>query len=84
MSMGFSKSKFDPNLSYKVVEYVPVILLLYVDDLFLTGNEKQIMESKKKLVEEFEMKDLALMHYFIGLKYGKVQKEYFSTRESMR
>ena len=37
MSMGFSKSKDDPNLSYKVVEDVPVILLLYVDDLFLQG-----------------------------------------------
>ena len=68
MSMGFAKSKVDPNLSYKVVEDVPVILLLYVDDLFLTGNEKQIMESKKKLVEEFEMKDLRLMHYFLGLE----------------
>ena len=57
MSMGFAKSKvdpnisYDPNLSYKVVEDDPIILLLYVDDLFLTGNEKQIMESKKKLAE---------------------------------
>ena len=68
MSMGFAKSKVDPNLSYKVVEDVPVILLLYVDDLFLTGNKKQIVESKKKLAEEFEMKDLGLMHYFLGLE----------------
>ena len=52
MSMGFAKSKVDPNLYYKVVEDEPVILLLYVDDLFLIGNEKQIMESKKKLAEE--------------------------------
>ena len=66
-SMGFTKSKVDPNLYLKVVEDEPVILLLYVDDLFLTGKEKQIMESKKKLAEEFEMKDLGLMHYFLGL-----------------
>ena len=45
-----------------------VILLLYVDDLFLTGNEKQIVECKKKLAEEFEMKYLGLMHYFLGLE----------------
>ena len=57
-SMGFTKSKADPNLYLKVVEDELVILLLYVDDLSLTGNEKQVMESKKKLAEEFEMKDL--------------------------
>ena len=45
--------KADPNLYYKVVEVEPVILLLYVDDLFLTGNEKQIVECKKKFAEEF-------------------------------
>ena len=39
-----------------------------MDDLFLTGNEKKIRESKKKLAEEFEMKDLGLMHYFLGLE----------------
>ena len=66
--MGFTKSKADPNLYIKVVEDELVILLLYVDELFLTGKEKQIMESKKKLAEEFEMKDLGLMHYFLGLE----------------
>ena len=49
--MGFTKSKADPDIYLKVVKDEPVILLLYVDDLFLTGNEKQIMESKKKLAE---------------------------------
>ena len=68
LSMGFTKSKADPNLYLKVVEDEPVILLLYVDDLFLTGNEKQIKERKKKLAEEFEMKDLGLMHYFLGME----------------
>ena len=48
-SMGFIKSKADPNLYLKVIEEEPVILLLYVDDLFLTGNKKQIMENKKRL-----------------------------------
>src|SRR5713101_3516185 len=67
-SMGFTKNKADPNLYLKVVEDELVILLLYVDDLSLTGNEKQIMEIKNKLAEEFEMKDLGLMHYFLGLE----------------
>ena len=39
-----------------IMDDEPIILLLYVDDLFLTGNEKQITDCKKKLAEEFEMK----------------------------
>jgi hypothetical protein len=35
--LGFSKSHAGPNIYYKVVNNAPVILLLYVDDLFLTG-----------------------------------------------
>ena len=46
----------------------PVILLLYVDDLFLIGNEKHIKDCKKNLAEEFKMKDIGLMHYFLGLE----------------
>ena len=45
-SLGFTKSKVDPNLYLKVMDDEPIILLLYVDDLFLTGNEKQIVELK--------------------------------------
>ena len=42
-----------------------------MDDLFLAGDEKQIVECKKKLAEEFEMKDLGLIHYFLGLEVWK-------------
>ena len=66
MSLGFTKSKEDSNLYYKVEGDRPVILLLYVDDLFVTGEEALISETKKKLSSEFEMKDLGLMHYFLG------------------
>ena len=39
-SMDFTKSKVDPNLYLKVMDDEPIILLLYVDDIFLTRNEK--------------------------------------------
>ena len=58
----------DPNLNMKIMDDELVILLLYVDDLFLTGNEKRITNFKKKLDEEFKMKDIGLMHYFLGLE----------------
>ena len=43
-NLGFTKSKANPNLYMKVMDDEPAILLLYVDDLFLTGNEKQIKD----------------------------------------
>ena len=44
ISLGFTKSKYNPNLYLKVIDDEPIILLLYVDDLFLTGNEKHIAD----------------------------------------
>jgi hypothetical protein len=57
-SLGFTKSKVDSNLYFKVMNDEAVILLLYVDDLFLTGEENLITDCKRKLVAKFEMKYL--------------------------
>ena len=38
------------------------MLLLYVDDLFVTGMDGLIADTKRKLVVEFEMNDLGMMH----------------------
>ena len=45
--LGFTKSKVDPNLYMKVMDDDPIILLLYVDDIFFTRNEKRITYCKK-------------------------------------
>ena len=82
-SLGFTKSKADSNLYFKVMNDEPVILLLYVYDLFLTGEEKLIIECKKRLASEFEMKDLGLMHYFLGLRYGRVLRGSSLTKGSI-
>jgi hypothetical protein len=66
-SMGFTKSEADPNLYLIQVSEDPLILALYVHNLFLTGAEKLITSCKRDLALEFEMKDIGLMHYFLGL-----------------
>ena len=38
MSLGFKKSVVYPNLYYKIVNVEFLILVLYVDDLFLTDT----------------------------------------------
>jgi hypothetical protein len=66
--LGFSKSYVDPYPYYKVVNDALVILLLYVDDLFLTGAKPLIIQCKRKLAFEFNMKDLGIMHYYLRLE----------------
>ena len=56
--MGFVKSDEDPNLYYLRVGSEPLILVLYVDDLFLIKSSRLIIDCKKNLAEEFDMKDL--------------------------
>jgi len=51
-----------------VVEAKFLIIVLYVDDLILTGDELLILSCKEDLAREFEMKDLGLLHYFLGLE----------------
>lgn len=79
MRLGFTKSVADSNLYYKVVEGESLILVMYVDDLFVTGDERLIEWCKKQLAYEFEMKDIRLMHYFLGLKvWQRVNEIFFS------
>jgi hypothetical protein len=76
-SLGFTKSKDDSNIYFQVMNDEPVILLLYVDDLFLVGEENLITNCKKKLAAEFEMKDLGLMHYLLGLEVWQSPQKIF-------
>ena len=68
LSMGFTKSEADPNFYYIFVAIDLLILVLYVDDLFLTSVEKIIVGCKANIEMELEMKDTSMMHYFLGLE----------------
>lgn len=47
-----------------------VILIVYVDDIIITGDCIEEMEKEKALfAQEFEIKDLGMLRYFLGWKY---------------
>ncbi|CAN1338667.1 Retrovirus-related Pol polyprotein from transposon TNT 1-94 [Linum perenne] len=51
------------------------ILIVYVDDIIVTGSDKEeICRLKKKLAEEFELKDLGEMRYFLGMEIARSDK----------
>ena len=53
---------------YFLIGDMPLILVLYVDDLFLTRDERLVGDCKSNLAMEFKMNDLGLMYYLLGLE----------------
>ena len=62
MTLGITESKADSNICFKVEGGRPVMLLLYVDYFFLTEV------ARRRLATDLDMKDLDIMHYFIGME----------------
>ncbi|KAJ9554596.1 hypothetical protein OSB04_018641 [Centaurea solstitialis] len=69
LSLGFSVSNYDSGLFTRTTDSGTIILLLYVDDMIITGSDTSgITHLKQSLSSSFEMKDLGLLHYFLGLE----------------
>lgn len=65
----------NPNiiiLYYRKRDGKLIILLVYVDDIMITGDyEEGIAELKKYLNSEFHIKDLRALKYFLGMEIAR-------------
>ncbi|GJV50766.1 ribonuclease H-like domain-containing protein [Tanacetum coccineum] len=67
--VGFEQSKNDHSLYIKNNGDVSLNLLVYVDDLVITGNsETEIEKFKTFLNKKFKIKDLGELKYFLGIE----------------
>ena len=75
MENGFKRSTSEPTLYTKINEQGHILIVcLYVDDLIFTGNLSTDM-FKSAMKREFEMIDLGLMKYFLGIEVTQSDKE---------
>ena len=52
-----------------------IVLLVYVDDILLTGNNPACVDSLKKLLDDrFGLKDLGSLRYFLGLEVARTNE----------
>ncbi|CAL2231092.1 unnamed protein product [Prunus armeniaca] len=68
-SLGFQSSAHDPALFVRSTSVGRILMLLYVDDMILTGDDLDgITQLKLALHDRFEMKDLGPLRYFLGIE----------------
>lgn len=66
----YIQSQLDHSLFTKRKGSTLVIILVYVDDLLITGNDyKLIQETKQILHHHFKIKDLGELKYFLGIEF---------------
>ncbi len=68
LSIGFTHYHSDPIVYIQHLGDDILVLVLYVDDLILIGSSSSMLQDVKcALMDQFEMSDLGLLHYFLGL-----------------
>jgi Reverse transcriptase (RNA-dependent DNA polymerase) len=73
LSYGFKGSQYDPSFFVFSSASKLVVLLVYVDDLILTGNDSAIISDVISFLQsKFAIKDLGTLHYFLGIEVSSL------------
>jgi hypothetical protein len=79
---GFSASAHDLTLFVHVSPRGRTLLLLYVDDMIITGDDPEyITFVKARLSDQFLMFDLDPLRYFLGIEISFTSEGFFLSQE---
>jgi len=68
LTLGFTETKSDTSLFIYRHGSETAYLLLYVDDIVLTASSQPLLQRIiMSLQQEFAMKDLGVLHHFLGV-----------------
>jgi histone deacetylase 1/2 len=82
IKLGFQASKADTSLFFYSKGDVTIFILVYVDDIIVASStEKATVALLQDLKEEFALKDLGELHYFLGIEVNKVHDGIILTQE---
>uniref|UniRef100_A0A803PYD1 Retrovirus-related Pol polyprotein from transposon RE1 n=1 Tax=Cannabis sativa TaxID=3483 RepID=A0A803PYD1_CANSA len=69
LSWKFKNSKADSSFFILKEQQVTIMLLVYVDDIIVTGNNSEVLNSFiDRLNKMFSLKYLGTLHYFLGVE----------------
>jgi hypothetical protein len=76
MQAGFSQSKSDYSLFFNHTGNSSTFVLVYVDDIIITGNNDLAINQLKQFLEKkFFIKDLGKLKYFLGIEVARSKKK---------
>ncbi|KAM1306524.1 hypothetical protein ACFX2H_008899 [Malus domestica] len=76
--IGFKSTYSDSSMFINTVGSAVVVLLLYVDDIIITGSSlPAIQQVIGSLTSEFDLKDLGELHYFLGIQITRTASGLF-------
>lgn len=72
LQMGFQQSHFDYSLFTKKADSDLIVILVYIDDLLITGNNPSLLsQTREGLLNQFKMKDLGELKFFLGIEFAR-------------
>ena len=72
VGMGYQQTNADHTVFFRQHKEHTTLLVVYVDDIIIMGNDEgEIAQLKVQLGKEFEVKDLGLLRYFLGIEVAR-------------
>jgi len=69
---GFQRSSSDHLVFVHHSSTGTIVLIVYVDDIIISGSDSTgIADLKIYLAKQFHTKDLAVLHYFLGIEVAR-------------
>eukprot|EP00253_Pinus_taeda_P033607 PITA_33607 len=74
----FDKCEGEPTVYIKEKDGKILIVVLYIDDVIFTGNDDYLIKNFKSVMkDEFEMTDMGLLRYFLGIEVDQNENGIF-------
>jgi Reverse transcriptase (RNA-dependent DNA polymerase) len=84
LSCDFKINNVNHSLFSKINNGITIIVLVYVDDIIITGNDvTEIKKVKARLRKKFDIKNLGLLKYFLGIEIAHSPKGIFISQRKI-
>jgi hypothetical protein len=83
-ALGFMPSKADSSLFYYSDRNCTMFVLVYMEDIIVASSAQKFTDRLvKELNQQFTLKDLGDVHYFLGIEVTRMREGLLRLRKDM-